>query len=181
MLREGYVIVNFVYPVSAQLRIHLHLAGGISVNSNPQPESKPAFKNPFLYSTLAILFVAVYVGYVLLNRYESKREFEKRTAEQESEKRREEDRRAIEQLGGAELSIRALYVSPAMVRAGEPAQLCYDVANAKTVTLEPPVAEVWPSHSRCIDLKTKKSTTYTLSIADASGKTVSQSVELKVK
>jgi hypothetical protein len=151
------------------------------VNSDLQPARKPAFKSPLLYSTLVVLFVAGYVGVVIFNRYDSKREFEKRAASEQAEKRHEDDRRAIEQLGGSELSIRALYVTPPVVRPGEPAQLCYDVANAKTVTLDPPVAEVWPSHSRCIDLKAKKSTTYILGIADASGRTVSQSVELKVR
>lgn len=151
------------------------------MSSDSQPVRKSVFKNPLLYSSLIVLFVAAYVGYVILIRYESKRAYEQRTADEQAEKRRENDRAAIEQLGGSELSIRALYVSPAVVRPGEPAQLCYDVANAKTVTLDPPIAEVWPSHSRCIDLRAKNSTTYTLTIADASGKTITQSVELKVR
>jgi hypothetical protein len=127
------------------------------------------------------LLVAAYVGYIMLSRHQSLHEAEQKAADRQSEQRREDDRSAIEQLGGSELSIRALYVSPAIVHRDESAQLCYDVANAKTVTLDPPVAEVWPSHTRCIDLKIKKTTTYTLTIADAAGKTLSQSVELKVQ
>ncbi len=151
------------------------------MNSDIPEPRKPLLKNPLFYTSLLLLFVAVYVGVVILTRYESKRKFERRAVQEQAEKRREDDLRAIEQLGGSELSIRSLYVSPTVVRPDEPAQLCYDVANAKTVTLDPPVAEVWPSHSRCIDLKIKKSTTFTLSIADASGKTVTQSVELKLR
>ncbi len=151
------------------------------MTSDTQPAPKSFFKNPFVYFSLLILFVAAYVGYVLVSRYESRREFEKRSAGEQAERRHEDDRRAIEQLGGSDLSIRALYVSPATVRSGEAAQLCYDVTNAKTVTLDPPVADVWPSHSRCVDLKPKKTTTYTLTIADATGKTAAQSVELKVR
>ncbi|MGB7435359.1 MAG: hypothetical protein WBW49_08050, partial [Candidatus Acidiferrum sp.] len=91
------------------------------------------------------------------------------------------DQAAIEQLGGSELSIRALYISPSLVRRGETAQLCYDVANAKTVTVDPPIGEVWPSHNRCLDVSPGKTTTYTLTITDAAGKTATQSVELQVR
>ena len=128
-----------------------------------------------------LVCVAIYVGFVLLTRYESNRDFERRDAAQKAEQRREEDRRAVEQLGGSDLAIRSLYVSPPQIHRGEKAQLCYDVANAKTVTLDPPEGEVWPSHSRCVDLTPKKTTTYTLTIADTSGKTATQSVELQVQ
>jgi hypothetical protein len=153
----------------------------MNVNAEIQSEHKSPLKNPFLYSSIVILGVAAYIGFVLVARYESKRDFEKRVAAEEAEKRLAADRLTVGQWGGSELSIRALYVSPSVIQPGSPAQLCYDVANAKTVTLDPPVAEVWPSHSRCIDLKAKSSTTYTLTIMDAAGTSTSQSVELKVK
>jgi hypothetical protein len=142
---------------------------------------KSLLKNPYIYSSIVILAVVVYVAYVLVTRYESNRDFERRNVEKASEQRREDDRKAIEQLGGSELGIRGVSLSPASIRRGETAQLCYDVANAKTVTLDPPEAEVWPSHSRCVNLSPKKSTTYTLTIADASGQKLSQSIDLQVR
>lgn len=145
----------------------------------PSPQKSP-FKNPFLYSFLAILGVLLYVAYVLYARYESGKEYERKNKERQTEQRREEDRLAVEQLGGSELVIRGLYVSPRSIHRGETAQLCYDVANAKTVTLDPPAGEVWPSHSRCLNLSPRKTTTYTLTIKDAAGNTVSQSVDLPV-
>jgi hypothetical protein len=145
----------------------------------PSP-SKPRFKNPFLYSSLVILGVILYVSYILYTRYESSREYERQTKERQTEQRREEDRLAVEQLGGSELAIRGFYVSPAAIHPGESAQLCYDVANAKTVSLDPPVGEVWPSHSRCLSISPRKTTTYTLTIRDAAGRTVSETVELPV-
>jgi hypothetical protein len=151
------------------------------LNSALQSTRKSQFRDPFFYSGLLILFVAAFVFYVMLERYLSKRAFEDLMAREQAAKRIEDDRRAIEQLGGSELAIRGLYLSPRIIHPGQSAQLCYDVANAKSVTLDPPVAEVWPSHSRCIDLKLKKSTTFTLTIADAAGKTVSQSIGLKVQ
>jgi hypothetical protein len=148
-------------------------------NANSAPKKSP-LKNPYLYSSIVILAVMAYVAYVLVTRYESNRQFERRKIEKATEQRREDDRKAIEQLGGSELSIRGLYLSPESIRRGETAQLCYDVANAKTVSLDPPEAEVWPSHSRCVNLSPKKTTTYTLTIADVTGQKTSQSVELKV-
>jgi hypothetical protein len=149
---------------------------------NPEPSSPPKspLKNPFLYSSLLIFAVILYVSYVLYARYESGKEYERKSKERESEQRREEDRLAVEQLGGSELAIRSLYVSPRAIHVGESAQLCYDVANAKTVALDPPAGEVWPSHSRCLNISPSKTTTYTLTIKDAGGKTLTQSVELPV-
>jgi hypothetical protein len=151
------------------------------VNSDLQATRKSPLKNPILYSSIILIAVAIYFSFVVISRYVSKRDFERRASVEQAEKRLAEDRLAIEQLGGSDLTIRTLYVSPSEIRAGESARLCYDVANAKTVTLDPPVAEVWPSHSRCVDLRTKKSTTYTLNITDAAGKSTSRSVELTVR
>jgi hypothetical protein len=150
------------------------------MNPETPPPPKSPFKNPFLYSSLLIFGVILYVSYILFARYESNREFERQRKERQSEQRREDDRLAVEQLGGSELAIRGLYISPRAIRPGESAQLCYDVANAKTVTLDPPAGAVWPSHSRCLNISPRKTTTYTLTIKDAAGKTVSQSVELPV-
>jgi hypothetical protein len=106
---------------------------------------------------------------------------EQRNAEKAAEQQRADDRAAIEQLGGSQLAIRALYVSPPIVHRGEKAQLCYDVANAKVVSLDPPAGDVWPSHTRCLDLSPRKTTTYTLTITDTAGHSVSQSVQLQVR
>jgi hypothetical protein len=151
------------------------------MNSETPAPTKSPLKNPLLYSSLLILGVVLYVSYVLFARYESRKEYERQTKERQNQQRREEDRLAVEQLGGSELAIRGLYVSPAAIRHGESAQLCYDVANAKTVTLDPPAGEVWPSHSRCLNLSPRKTTIYTLTIKDAAGKSVSQTVELRVR
>lgn len=145
------------------------------------PPQKSFFKNPYLYSSIALVLTLAYVIFLFLSRHESTREFERRNAEKAAEQQRADDRAAIEQLGGSELAIHALYVSPALIRRGESAQLCYDVANAKTVALDPPAGQVWPSHNRCLALSPVKTTTYTLTISDASGKSAFQSVQLQVR
>jgi len=145
------------------------------------PQTKPFLKNPFIYSGLVLVVVAAYVLFVLLSRYESDRTYQRQNARRAAEQQRESDRNAIEQLGGSDLAIRAFYVAPAEIRRGGTAQICYDVANAKTVTLDPPAGEVWPSHDRCLDVSPAHSTSYTLTISDSVGKTASQAVELQVK
>ena len=149
------------------------------MDPTPAP-SKSIFRNPYLYSAIIFLGVAAYAVFLFIARYESNREYNRRNALKAAEQQRREDRAVIEQLGGTELAIRALCVSPKAIRRGESAQLCYDVTNAQTVSLDPPAGQVWPSHNRCIDLSPQKTTSYTLTIADASGKTASQSVELAV-
>ena len=146
-----------------------------------QPEKKSPLKNPYVYSSFLILIVLIYVGYIMYSRRESSREFERSQTEKSTEQRREDDRKAIEQLGGSELAIQSLYVTPAAIHRGEKAQLCYNVSNAKTVSLDPPEGTVWPSHSRCLDLSPKKTTTYKLTITGAAGQTIDQSIELKVR
>jgi hypothetical protein len=149
--------------------------------STPPPPQKSPFKNPYLYTLIIFIAVAAYIVFVLVTRHESNRAFERRNAEKAAERRRADDRAAIDQLGGSELAIRAFYVTPTVVRRGQTAQLCYDVANAKTVTLDPPAGNVWPSHYRCLDISPQKTTTYTLIIADATGKSASQSIEVRVQ
>jgi hypothetical protein len=150
-------------------------------NSDVSPPQESRVKRLYVYSGLLVAVIAGFVAYTFFSRYEVNKGFERRNAEKTSEQRRRDDRAAIEQLGGSALAIRAFYASPSVIRRGESAELCYDVANAKTVALDPPEGSVWPSHTRCLKLSPRKTTTYTLTITDVSGKTASQSVELKVR
>jgi hypothetical protein len=147
----------------------------------PPSSREPRRKTRTLITIAALAVIAAYTVYVVVSRYESKRAFERRAAQEAAEKRNADDRAAIEQLGGSEFAIRALYVSPSIIHAGQSAQLCYDVSNAKTVTLDPAAGEVWPSHDRCLDVSPKKTTTYTLTIAGASGPPTSQSIQVTVR
>ena len=105
---------------------------------------------------------------------------ENRAKQVRTERQRERDRADLEQMGGKELAIQTFYATPGEVRRGEPVQLCYGVANAKTVTLEPQSNPVWPSYSRCVDVSPTKTTTYTLTVADASGHTLAKTLQVTV-
>jgi hypothetical protein len=143
--------------------------------------TKSVFKNPLLYSSLALAIVALIVSWILFSRWQDNKQIDRQNAQAKSEKRRENDRTALDQFGGKELDIQSFYASPGAVRRGESVQLCYGVANAKTVKLEPQPNPVWPSYSRCVDATPTKTTTYTLTVQDAAGNTKSQAVEVKVQ
>ena len=142
---------------------------------------KSPFKDPFFYSALLILGVALYVGWIVFSRWYENRSFERRAEVQRSEQQRESDRAALQQLGGSELAIQMFYASPSSVRRGQATSLCYGVAHAKNVKLEPQHSPVWPSHSRCVDVSPRKKTTYTLTIDDGNGHSLSQSLTVTVR
>src|SRR5258708_34645029 len=153
---------------------------GLFMLPENQPPERSIFKNPLIYSSLLILIVAAYVGWILVSRHQASRAYEERAEQVQAKKQRESDQAAIEQLGGNDLAIQMLYATPRIHR-GETAQICYGVANPKTVTLEPQSSTVWPSHNLSVEVKPVKPTTYTLVATDAEGKSVTQTVSVEVR
>jgi hypothetical protein len=153
----------------------------VLVASDPVSEPKSLLKNPLLYSSAVLVVALLGVVFVMISRWQESRNNERRAAQERAQKQHEQDRVAIEQLGGKEFAILSFYASPTVIRRGESAQLCYGVANAKSVKLQPQSQPVWPSVARCVDVSPIKSTTYTLTIEDAAGKKLSQDVEVKVR
>ncbi|MGB9465033.1 MAG: hypothetical protein WBR10_07965 [Candidatus Acidiferrum sp.] len=149
--------------------------------SDPVPEPKSRLKNPLLFSSAVLVAALLAVVFVMLSRWQDSRNFERQAARQRAEKQDEQDRLAVEQLGGNDFAILNFYASPTSIRRGESAQLCYGVSKAKTVKLEPQSQAVWPSISRCITVSPTKTTTYTLAIEDVAGKALSQTVDVTVR
>ena len=149
--------------------------------AEPTPQKKSVFKKPLLYSAVAFLSVLVYLGWIFFSRWQENRGIEQRAAERQAAAQQEQDRATVEQMGGKELAIQNFYGNPGVVHRGESVQLCYGVANAKVVTLVPQDNPVWPSYSRCVDVKPTKTTTYTLTAQDAAGHSVTQTLEIKVR
>ena len=145
------------------------------------PQTKSPWKNPLFYSSIALGIALLVVAWILYSRWEENRLIEQRAREEKSQKQMESDRITLEQLGGKELSIQNFYATAGAIRRGETVQLCYGVANAKTVKLEPQPNPVWPSYARCVDVAPTKDTTYTLTIADAAGNTQTQTLDVKVR
>jgi len=151
------------------------------MDSDSQTQQDSPLKKPLVYAFIGIVVVAAYVSYLVVSRHEAAREFERRNAQIQNQQHHAEDRLTLEQLGGPGFGIRTLYATPAVIRRGESAQICYDVVNAKSVSLDPPVAEVWPSHTRCFGVSPKRTTTYTLTITGATGKTATNEVQVQVR
>lgn len=125
--------------------------------------------------------VLLYVIWIFFARWQENRQIQRRANEERTAKQLADDRQTVEQMGGKELAIQSFYASAGIVKRGESVQLCYGVANAKTVKLEPQDNPVWPSYNRCVEVSPKKDTTYTLTIEDAAGHTQTQSLDIKVK
>jgi hypothetical protein len=149
--------------------------------SEPVSEQKSFLRNPLLYSSGVLVVALLAVVFVMFSRWQDNRNLERQAAQERAQKQHEQDRMAVEQLGGKEFAILSFYASPTVIQRGESAQLCYGVANTKTVKLEPQTQAVWPSVAHCVDVSPSKSTTYTLTIEDGGGHSQSQDVEVKVR
>ena len=114
-----------------------------------KPRAKTLLKNPLLYSSIVVGTALLVVLWILYSRWQENRLIERRTRQETSRKQLENDRLTLEQLGGKELAIQSFYASPGAIHRGESVQLCYGVANAKKVKLEPQTQPVWPSTAHC--------------------------------
>jgi hypothetical protein len=147
----------------------------------PVSDRKSILKNPLLYSSAILSVALLTIVYVMISRWQDARARERQAAQERAVKQQEQDKMAVEQLGGKDFAILSFYASPPAVRRGESTQLCYGVSNAKKVRLEPQTQPVWPSVARCVNVSPSKSTTYTLTIEDAAGRTQSQNIDVKVQ
>jgi len=153
----------------------------VLADTQDKPRAKTLLKNPLLYSSIVVGTALLVVLWILYSRWQENRLIERRTRQEISRKQLENDRLTLEQLGGKELAIQSFYASPGAIHRGESVQLCYGVANAKNVKLEPQPNAVWPSYAYCVNVSPAKNTTYTLTISDASGNTKTESLKVVVK
>lgn len=66
------------------------------------------------------------------------------------------------------------------IEAGEKAQLCYGVENAKSVLISPPVAGAAPAVKRCLEIVPRHTTHYTILAEGFDGRVAVQSFTLAV-
>ncbi len=127
---------------------------------------------PFL--SLAVLAVLLYDAWVFYSRRHASHQAE----QQRSEKEAADAKRTLELLG--HLKIQNFYVTPPVVERGKFTRLCYSVVDAKTVRVEPPVGDVYPALSHCVEISPLKDTEYTLTAADEAGHSVTEKVSVRV-
>ena len=129
------------------------------------------------YTTALAVIAVLYVVWVFTSRWVENRRVERESAARQAAA----DKPDPAVTGGGALKILNFYAPKGVIARGEEARLCYGVANAKTVRLDPPVERVWPSIARCFAVSPKRETRYTLTAEDEHGHTESQSIVLHVK
>jgi hypothetical protein len=128
-----------------------------------------------------VAVVLCFVGYTMWSRKTQDADLAYKQQAAKSAAQRESDAAAVEELGGADFKILSFYASPGLIHRGDTVDMCYGVSNAKTVKLDPPEGNVWPSANRCLQVTPKRTTTYTLTIDDGKGKTADQQLTITVK
>jgi hypothetical protein len=129
------------------------------------------------WTWILVAVAVIYTGSVMWMRRSQNRDIEKKSIETEAEA----DRRIVEKYGNGELKLLSFYANPAVIRKGATGLLCYGVANASSLQIEPNVEPVRPSLSRCVNVKPTADTTYTLTAKNDKGSTLTQTVEVRVQ
>lgn len=83
------------------------------------------------------------------------------------------------ELATRELRILNFY-APRIPERGKPATICYGVINAARVELDPPLAEISPSISRCVEVTPGRAARLTLRAYGADGRVAAASFDLPV-
>jgi hypothetical protein len=151
------------------------------MNEQPEVKTPHALRNLWLGFGAVVLIVLGFVGYTFWSRRTENADLAYKQQAAKSAQQRESDAAAVEELGGSDFKILAFYASPGLIHRGDTVDMCYGVSNAKTVKLDPPAGNVWPSANRCMQVSPKKTTTYTLTIDDGKGNTANQQLTITVK
>ncbi len=129
----------------------------------------------FMFSITSIL--CLYLGFDIYTRWrdsrDSGRQLEELKAEQQSQ--------ILDAYRGTELKIVSFYAVPGTIRKGQKAQLCYGVIHSEKVRIEPPVENVWPAVSNCVEVRPKTRTVYRLIVEDAKGNAKEADTTVEVK
>jgi hypothetical protein len=86
-----------------------------------------------------------------------------------------------ETYGGTNVKILQFYARDGTVFEGNHTLICYGVVNAKSVRIDPAVADVWPTLNRCVDVAPAADMRYTLTAEGNDGASVSASFAVAVR
>jgi len=126
--------------------------------------------------TVGVIVALAYDGWIFYSRWREARDGEKAQIAKEAE----DARRTVDALGGDHLKILDFYASPATIHRGEHASICYGVNAATSVRIDPAVEQLHPAVSHCFQVTPSRNTDYKLTIVDASGHTLTQSLSIEV-
>jgi hypothetical protein len=130
------------------------------------------------YTTVLLLIVMAYVGWVFYSRWRDA----KRAEADAAAKKAEQNKKVVDQVfGSGQVKLLNFSVSRVRLHPGETTQMCYGVSNAISVTIEPHVEDTKPSFNHCFTIAPKTDTTYTLTAKDAAGGTQTASLLVTVR
>lgn len=136
-----------------------------------------------MYTRISAVVLAVallYVLWVFWSRAQQSRAFQQQEAAK-SAAQRARDAQTFQGMGGSSFAILSFFATPASISPGDESQLCYSVSNAKSVSIDPPVGDVWPAFDHCVSVRPSKTTTYKITITDGAGHTKSSTTTLQVR
>jgi len=151
------------------------------MDSDPQMERKAHLNKLLVYAVIGVVVVVVYFVFLLISRHQAAREFEQRNTEMLNQQHRAEDQLTFNS-SVAQGSASALFtLIPRLSGAGNPHR------SAMTSSTRRPSASIrlWRKfghRTRGVSgSRPKRTTTYTLTVTDANGKTATNNVEVKVR
>jgi hypothetical protein len=151
--------------------------------SGQEPQLQPMSVNRKLWIGFcaALLIVLAYVGWVFYSRWHENSRINQEVKAEQTQKEKKQAADTVESLGGSEFKIISFYATPGEIHRGDDVTLCYGASNAKSVSIDPPVGEVWPSVNRCFPITPKKTTKYIFTADDGNGnkKTAELTIEVK--
>ncbi|MBN2319242.1 MAG: hypothetical protein JXR49_09205 [Acidobacteria bacterium] len=133
-------------------------------------------RKAYRFTWMLAVVIVLYLGWTFYSRWSDNRAFKQRVEEINAS----QESTISKAYGGGELKILGFYATPPAVRPGGSAQICYSVASAESVRIEPHVDNVWPSYSRCVAVTPTEETTYKLIAQDAEGNTVTAETTVKM-
>jgi hypothetical protein len=138
----------------------------------------PTFLRRALPFLAVVLVIAVgYDAWIFYSRWSNEREAKKADARKEAD----DARRTLELLGGDRLKILDFYATPGAIERGQHATICYGVNAAERVRIDPPVEELHPAVSHCLDVAPSEDTNYKLTAEDRAGHSVTASLSIHVR
>jgi hypothetical protein len=151
--------------------------------TNEQPDQQPPRTVRTMWRVFGALaaIILLYTAYTFWSRWQENQDLAAKQKAAQAAEQREDAQKTYDTLGGSEFKILSFYASPGVIHRGDTVEMCYGTSNAKSVKLDPPEANVWPSNERCVQVSPTKTTTYTLTADDGKGATKTAQLTIQVK
>jgi hypothetical protein len=130
----------------------------------------------YRFTFILVALLAIYLGWFYHMRWSTKKALIEKLDEQKPQSQQLSDI-----YGDGSVTVLLFYTTAASIAKGQTIQLCYGVISAESVRIEPPVGDIWPSASRCVDITPQKDTTYRLFAEDADGNSVTAETSIQVR